>query len=237
MESSQFQVSFKTSPIPPCPVMSDVQDSSFDTFAHMVDTGWITECADFSGTRPSNSSGIYNLDDSGSCDLTGFYGDAACGSELSGDDVADAKEFDMTCGPDLPAESCDYDMSDISWKHAHFSDKQVANGPVVSNIDACVDAAFSMIPVDPPKPIWEQGVWADIVGDGAFLKSSWTSIGLKRLPLPCVTSSWDSATSSNTRKAKSLKVSAGNFTHEDIVINKTDQTWQEERESHFCKVV
>jgi hypothetical protein len=212
--------------------MSDVPDSSFDTFAHMVETGWSTECADLSGIRPNHSSGIYSLDTSGSGDLTGFLEDVtACGSEFSGDDVPGTKGFDMACGPDLPAESCDYEASDISWRHASFFDNQVANDPVVSNIDACVDAAYSMIPVDPPKPIWEQGVWADIFGDGVFLKSGWTSIGLKRLPLPCAISSWDAATSSNTRRAKSLKVSAGNFTYEDIVINKTDQTWQEERES------
>ena len=222
----------KTSPIPQCPAMSDVPDSSFDTFAHMVETGWSTECADLSGIRPNHSSGIYSLDTSGSGDLTGFLEDVtACGSEFSGDDIPGTKGFDMACGPDLPAESCDYEASDISWRHAPFFDNQVANDPVVSNIDACIDAAYSMIPVDPPKPIWEQGVWADIFGDGVFLKSGWTSIGLKKFPLPCATSSWDAATSSNTRRAKSLKVSAGNFTHEDIVINKTDQTWQEERES------
>ena len=124
------------------PMMSDVQDNNFYIFAHMVDAGWITECADLSGPRESNSSGIYNLDDSGSCDLTGFNGGATCGSELSGDDAMDAKEFDMACGPDLPAVSCDYDMSDMSWKHAHFSDKQVVNGLLVSNVDICVDAAF-----------------------------------------------------------------------------------------------
>ena len=94
----------------------------------------------------------------------------------------DAKEFDMACGPDVPAVSCDYDMSDMSWKHAHFSDKQVVNGLLVSNVDIGVDAAFSMRPVDHPK-------------------------------------------------ALSLKVSAGNFAHGNIVINQTDQTWQEERES------
>ena len=165
-----------------CPLMSDVPNNSFETFAHMVDTGWITECADLSGTRPSNSSGIYHFYDSGSCDLTGFYGGAACGSDLSDDDVVDAKEFDIACGLDLSAESCDYDMSDISWKHAHFSDQQVANGPVGSNVDICVDAAFYMRPVDPSK-------------------------------------------------ALSLKVSTGNFTHEDIVVIKSDQFMQEERKS------
>ena len=225
-------MSSKTSPIPPCPVTSDVHDSNFDSFAHLVETGWGSECADLSGNRVSRSSGIYNLDASGSHDLTGFVGDtSACGSEFSGDDVTGTKEIDLTCDPVLPAESCDYEASDISWRHASAFDKQVASDPVVSNIDACVDAAYSMIPVDPPKPIWEQGVWADIFGDGVFMKSGWTSIGLKRLPLPCATSSWDAATSSNPRKAKSLKVSAGTLTYDDIVINKTDQTWQEERES------
>ena len=63
------------------------------------------------------------------------------------------------------------------------------------------------------------------------MKSGWTSFELKRLPLPCTTASWDAATSSNPRKAKSLKVSAGISNHDDIVINKTDQTWREERES------
>jgi len=164
------------------PMMSDVQDNNFYIFAHMVDAGWITECADLSGPKASNSSGIYNLDDSGSCDLTGFNGGATCGSELSGDDAMDAKELDMACGPDLPAVSCDYDMSDMSWKHAHFSDKQVVNGLLVSIVDICVDAAFSMRPVDHPK-------------------------------------------------AMSSKVSAGNFTHGDIAINKTDHTWQQARES------
>ena len=225
-------MSSKTSPILPYPVMSDVQDSSFDSFAHLVETGWGSECADLSGNRVSRSSGIYNLDASGSNDLTGFVGDAsACGSEFSGDDVTGTKEFGLACDPVLPAESCDYEASDISWRHTSFFDKQVTSDPVVSNIDACVEAAYSMIPVDPPKPIWEQGVWADIFGDGVFMKSGWTSIVLKRLPLPCATTSWDAATSSNPRKAKSLKVSAGTVTYDDIVINKTDQTWQEERES------
>ena len=68
-----------------------------------------------------------------------------------GEDVTGTKGFDMACGPDLPAESCDYEASEISWRHASFFDKQVANDPVVSNIDACVDAAYSMIPVGTPE--------------------------------------------------------------------------------------
>ena len=116
--------------------MSDVQDSSFDSFAHLVETGWGSECADLSGNRVSRSSGIYNLDASGSHDLTGFVGDtSACGSEFSGDDVTGTKEFGLACDPVLPAESCDYEASDMSWRHTSFFDKQVASDPVVSNID------------------------------------------------------------------------------------------------------
>ena len=129
-------MSSKNSPIPQCPVTSDVQDSNFDSFAHLVETGWGSECADLSGNRVSRSSGIYNLDASGSHDLTGFVGDAsACGSEFSGDDVTGTKEFGLACDPVLPAESCDYEASDMSWRHTSFFDKQVASDPVVSNID------------------------------------------------------------------------------------------------------
>ena len=212
-------MSSKTSPIHPFPPMSAESDSSFETFTHLVETGWESECADLSNSRGSRSFGIYNFDASGSLGLTGFSGDAsAFGSGLAGDSV-------------LPAESLDYEASNISWKPASILDERLVDEPVVSNIDACVESAYSMIPVEPPKPIWEQGVWADILGDGVFMKSGWTSFELKKLPLPCTTASWDAATSSNPRKAKSLKASAGISTHDDIVISKTDQTWQEEGES------
>ena len=42
---------------------------------------------------------------------------------------------------------------------------------VVADISAYVDAAFSMLPLILPKPIWEQGVWADIFGDFFFHQS------------------------------------------------------------------
>ena len=39
-----------------------------------------------------------------------------------GEDVTGTKGFDMACGPDLPAGSCDYEASEISWRHASFFD-------------------------------------------------------------------------------------------------------------------
>ena len=103
--------------------------------------------------------------------------------------------------------------------------------PVVPNIVACVEAAYAMIPVEPPKPVWEQGVWADIFGDGVFMKQSWTSLDLKRFPMPFTPGASDDAAGTEHKKARRLKAPGDGLTHEDIVINKTDQTWQEERES------
>jgi hypothetical protein len=126
-------------------------------------------------------------------------------------------------------ESCDYEVPEISWKPASDFGKHVANDPVVSNIDACVDAAYSMIPVDPLKPALEQRVWADLFGDGVFLKSGGTSSGLKSLSLPYATSSWDASKNSNTRRAQSLKVLACNPPHDAVFLNKNDpdRAWRE----------
>jgi hypothetical protein len=61
---------------------------------------------------------------------------------------------------------------------------------VVADISAYVDAAFSMLPLILPKPIWEQGVWADIFGDFFPPVASWLSpgrstrsIGMQHVPL------------------------------------------------------
>lgn len=199
-------------------------------FAHRVERGWNTVCAALSGNLTGLSSDICELDASGGCDLTGFLEDAAaCGVEVSGDDMTGTKGCARTCGSDLPVESCDYEVPEISWKPASDFGKHVANDPVVSNIDACVDAAYSMIPVDPLKPALEQRVWADLFGDGVFLKSGWTSSGLKSLSLPYATSSWDASKNSNTRRAQSLKVLACNPPHDAVFLNKNDpdRAWRE----------
>ena len=35
-------------------------------------------------------------------------------------------------------------------------DERSEVGSIVSNISACVDAAFSMLPLEPPKPVWSR---------------------------------------------------------------------------------
>eukprot|EP00435_Cladocopium_sp_Y103_P066278 s379_g28.t1 len=108
----------------------------------------------------------------------------------------------------------------------------VGKDVVIPNISACVDLAYSMLPFNPPKPIWEQGVWADIFGDGAFLRSSWTTIGVSRLPLVSMPLQTLSGPREGLeRRAKAPKLSPTGVTYEDVVIHKPDQTWQEERES------
>ena len=61
-------------------------------FAHRVERGWNTVCAALSGNLTGLSSDICELDASGGCDLTGFLEDAAaCGVEVSGDDMTGTK--------------------------------------------------------------------------------------------------------------------------------------------------
>ena len=205
---------------------------TFDLLECDAETGWESECADPSGIRWIQSFWIYNFDLSGSHDLTGFSGDAsAFGSELAGGDATGNRDFSLAGGLDLPAESFEYEASEISLKHASNFYKRLNDEHMVTNIDSFGEAAYSMIPVETPKPIWVQGVWADTFGNAVFWMSGWTSMELKKLPLPCATASWDTMTSPNPKEAKSVKVSAYIFAYYDMPINKTDPTRWDERES------
>lgn len=98
-------------------------------------------------------------------------------------------------------------------------DERSEVGSIVSNISACVDAAFSMLPLEPPKPVWEQGVWADIFGDGVFMKSQWNTARLTKIPyhaMPQVAGQWGNLP--EVRKSKVRKVSGDSSTYSDIVV-------------------
>ena len=139
---------------------------------------------------------------------------------LFGDFDDDACNFD-----DLPSQG-------YSASSSGLADVGLEAGiGVVADISACVDAAFSMLPVILPKPIWEQGVWADIFGDGKFLNSSWAACALKKPQLFNVQTLKTDAVTELPPRAKARKLGEGSCTHADIVVHKTDQTWQEERES------
>eukprot|EP00435_Cladocopium_sp_Y103_P040460 s2955_g11.t1 len=118
--------------------------------------------------------------------------------------------------------------SQLGETSAGFSDEL----QVIPDISACVELAYSLLPANPPKPIWEQGIWADIFGDGNFLKSSWVTGSIARLPWVSDAQSASAESSDNLqRKLKIPRLDICECTYSDIVVNKSDCSWQEERES------
>ena len=231
-------MSSKSSPPPQFPVMSDATTDSqdlalCDSFSHLVEQGWKSECAESTEFGGGHSPVLDGFDPSGAVPSTGLFGDdvAEYPQQSSFEEFAGDVEQNLGGDPLSHFDSLLDGSSVSSGQQSTLIGARFGVDPVVPNIAACVDAAYAMIPVEPPKPVWEQGVWADIFGDGVFLKHSWTSVGLKKLPLPFAPATSDAATGTDHKRAKRLKVSDDGFTHEDIVINKTDQTWQEERES------
>eukprot|EP00435_Cladocopium_sp_Y103_P044661 s357_g12.t1 len=146
------------------------------------------------------------------------------GDSIDGDDMQSWEEPFLN-------EHGGYSAVDSECPDPHVVDV-VERDAVVPNISACVDLAYSMLPFNAPKPVWEQGVWADIFGDGVFLKSSWTTAGLTRLPLVSMPDSSAAGSLEDlSRKPKAPRLSCTGLTYEDVVSHKPDQTWQEERES------
>ena len=112
------------------------------------------------------------------------------------------------------------------------ADRNADVDSIVSNISACVDAAYAVLPLDPPKPVWEQGVWADIFGDGVLMKSHWNATRLAKLPFSAMPSvSGSSDIQPEKKRARVQKVQDDLQTYSDIVVHKSDVSWQEERES------
>ena len=197
------------------------------SFAHIVEKGWESECEVSDNARVS----MTGLEDAAFDQLQQGCTQLQPGSLELQDDL---NSHESLFG-DLDDDACNFDdlhSQGYSASTSGLADVRLEAGTgVVADISACVDAAFSMLPVIPPKPIWEQGVWADIFGDGKFLNSSWTACALKRPQLFNVQTMTTEATTELPPRAKARKLGEGSCTHADIVVHKTDQTWQEERES------
>jgi hypothetical protein len=94
----------------------------------------------------------------------------------------------------------------VSSDHLSITDRR--SDVLVQDISACVAVAFSMLPFKPPEPIWKQGVWADIFGEGSFLKSSWLQGGLSGRPMalmPAIQSDGVGATEQRAKVQKNLQ--------------------------------
>ena len=124
-----------------------------ESFAQLVEQGWDTDCAE--SVKPFSE--VSEERDWNLCGNVEGFGETE--SERIEDNFSSAVS-----------------ASSNQTTHVH-------GDCVIPNISACVELAYMLLPFNPPTPIWEQGVWADIFGDGNFLKSSWTTSGISRLPL------------------------------------------------------
>ena len=173
---------------------------NFDSFTHLVKRGWSAECVgqslnvdgstdlqqhgnDLSMSLDSQQWGGHSdFTDSGSGQPdvdTGFnseFGwdklDQNSAVHNSGGDALLEEHRDSGEGFDggPSQDECHELRSQLSSSVDASLDLDGNPGSIVSNISACVDAAYAMLPLDPTKPVWEQGVWADIFGDGVFME-------------------------------------------------------------------
>ena len=222
------------------------------SFSHLVQQGWSAECVErnretsdlrsdlvlehsddcsglHAGQGPHGFGNFTNLREQGHEQLVselGFGTDSALdgldeGFLDSGLNSSPLHSFDDR--QDLRSQMSSMDEDDL--------DRGTEVGSIVSNISACVDAAFAMLPLEPPKPVWEQGVWADIFGEGVFLKSQWNATRLSKTAYHAMSSAPDSEPQPATKRARLKQVSDDIHTYSDIVVHKSDVSWQEERES------
>ena len=222
------------------------------SFSHLVQQGWSAECVErnsetsdirsdlvlehsddcsglHAGQGPHGFGNFTNLREQGHEQLVselGFGTDSALdgldeGFLDSGLNSSPLHSFDDR--QDLRSQMSSMDEDNL--------DHGTEVGSIVSNISACVDAAFAMLPLEPPKPVWEQGVWADVFGEGVFLKSQWNATRLSKTAYHAMSSAPDSEPQPATKRARLKQVSDDIHTYSDIVVHKSDVSWQEERES------
>lgn len=236
-----------------------------DSFTHLVQQGWETECverlqetSDVCTGLAFGQSDIHRSLNSGFL-LQQFGGDRylepqlGCSETDTGFDVEDGlygleQDFSEQNDPDklllegvvdsglnrssqLSLDAGDDLRSQASILDDYEFDSRTDAGSIVSNISACVDAAYAMLPLEPPKPIWEQGVWADIFGDGVFMKSNWCAMRLHKSAFHSMPTVPDSESQPVTKKPRVRKASDSLQSYSDVVVHKSDVSWQEERES------
>ena len=153
-------MSSKSSPPPQFPVMSDATTESqdlalTDSFSHLVEQGWNSECAESTEFGGGRSPVFDGFDLSGAVPSTGLFGDDVAGDPQQSSFEEFAGDVEQNLGGD-PLSHFDslLDGSSISsGRQSTLFEARFGVDPVVPNIAACVDAAYALIPVEPPKPV------------------------------------------------------------------------------------
>lgn len=99
------------------------------------------------------------------------------------------------------------------------------------DLDACVSTALMSLPLQMPKPIWDEGVWSAIFGNGILINPDFCVPDLgKPVNAPFLDEWMEQITDCSRELKRSIhEVSSDSFA--DVVKHTTDRTWQEERES------
>ena len=99
------------------------------------------------------------------------------------------------------------------------------------NIDACVETALMSLPSFAPKPIWEEGVWSAIFGNGLLMESNFCSVEFHKPVASPFVDTWIEQLADCRRILKRSIPDSACESFADVVKHVTEQTWEEERES------
>eukprot|EP00435_Cladocopium_sp_Y103_P060016 s2074_g21.t1 len=221
---------------PLTPPLTDLDMSTFgqdsdSSFSHLVQTGWDTECELFGKLRPDPNFGELDVAQGDTYDTSFGHQDYLHSDDFCGK-FDDGYSASLGISEDGYWQDAESEQVSLQSELGETSAGSVDELQVTPDISACVELAYSLLPASPPKPIWEQGIWADIFGDGNFLKSSWVTGNMARLPWVSDAQTASAESSDNLqRKPKIPRLDICDCTYSDIVVNKSDCSWQEERES------
>eukprot|EP00435_Cladocopium_sp_Y103_P050198 s108_g15.t1 len=101
------------------------------------------------------------------------------------------------------------------------------------NLDACVQTALMSLPALAPKPIWDEGVWRAIFGNGLLMKTDFCDEELHKPPVAQCLDSWMGQIDECRRSLKRSLPKDYSENYLAAVRHVTDQSWEEERESQL----
>ena len=95
------------------------------------------------------------------------------------------------------------------------------------NLDAYVATALMLLPTWAPKPIWDEGIWSVIFGDGILLKQDFCNVEYyKPKPTTCLDSWVEQLAECRRELERSLPESVSD-SFADVVRHVPEITWQE----------
>eukprot|EP00435_Cladocopium_sp_Y103_P046075 s704_g13.t1 len=169
---------------------------------------------------PGETGNLWNVEDGAELDLSGLWTPSDLASGV-GQDAVETPGYE-------PESACE--------------ETQLSAATVVSddpsdfvgvNFDSCVNTALMSLPAIAPKPIWEEGVWRAIFGNGLLLRSDFCSVEIHKPPLINCLDDWVGQISACSRKLKRALPQTDSETYLEVVRHVTDLSWEEERESQL----